>query len=162
MLASRSSCRRRTHGMPALDSGLRGTLEKAVIQARDQAEAAAKAALGTLAVDKEDVFASLDSGQRHLRNALRARGRQLGGGNQSDGFKLLIEEVAYEQWHRMLFARFLAENGLLMHPEGAAVTLDECEELAAEEGEPDRWQVAAKYASRMLPGIFRVDRKSVV
>ena len=24
----------------------------------------------------------------------------------------LVEECAYEQWHRMLFARFLAENGV--------------------------------------------------
>ena len=30
----------------------------------------------------------------------------------------------------MLFARFLAENGLLMHPRGVAVTLEECAELA--------------------------------
>ena len=26
---------------------------------------------------------------------------------------LLTEEVAYQHWHRLLFARFLAENGLL-------------------------------------------------
>ncbi|NJM55691.1 MAG: hypothetical protein HC841_07110 [Verrucomicrobiae bacterium] len=26
-------------------------------------------------------------------------------------------ECAYEHWHRMLFARFLAENGLLIEPE---------------------------------------------
>src|SRR5438128_987476 len=104
--------------MPVLESGLRASLEKAVVQARDRAEEAARAALISLAVDKEDAFASLDMGQRQLRNALRARGRQLGGGQQSEGFTPLVEEVAYEQWHRMLFARFLAENNLLMHPEG--------------------------------------------
>jgi hypothetical protein len=31
-------------------------------------------------------------------------------------FTPLIEEVAYEQWHRMLFARFLEHNNLLIHP----------------------------------------------
>ena len=50
--------------------------------------------------------------------------------NHSAGFTMLVEEVAYEQWHRMLFARFLAENDLLMHPTGVPVTLEECEELA--------------------------------
>lgn len=147
--------------MPALESGLRAILERAFVQARDKSEEAARAALTALAVDNDDAYPSLDAEQRRLRNALRARGRQLGGGSQSQGFTPLVEEVAYEQWHRMLFARFLAENNLLMHPEGAPVTLDECEELAAEEGEPDRWQVAAKYASRMLPGIFRADDPSV-
>jgi len=39
--------------------------------------------------------------------------------------RLLVEEIAYQQWHRMLFARFLAENGLLMHPTGVPVTLQE-------------------------------------
>jgi N-6 DNA Methylase len=67
----------------------------------------------------------------------------------------LVEEIAYVQWHRMLFARFLAENHLLMHPSGVAVTLEECAELAPEEGELDAWQLAARYAGAMLPGIFR-------
>ena len=59
-----------------------------------------------------------------LRRALRAKARQLGGGSQADGLTQLLEEIAYEQWHRMLFARFLAENDLLIHPAGVAVTLD--------------------------------------
>ena len=47
----------------------------------------------------------------------------------------LVQECAYEHWHGMLFARFLAENHLLIEPEmGVAVTLDECEELAKDEG----------------------------
>ena len=46
----------------------------------------------------------------------------------------LTQELAYEYWHRMLFARFLAENHLLMHPDGVPVTLEECNELAAGEG----------------------------
>ena len=60
----------------------------------------------------------MDEPQRRLRQALRARARQLGDGDGTQGFDPLVDEVAYEQWHRMLFARFLAENGLLMHPAG--------------------------------------------
>ncbi len=56
----------------------------------------------------------------------------------------------------MLFAAFLAHNDLLIHPtEKVAVTLDDCEELAAHEGDPDAWHTAARYASHMLPGIFK-------
>ena len=67
-------------------------------------------------------------------------------------------ECAYEQWHRLLFARFLAENDLLLHPQyRAPVTLEECEELAGELGEPDGWSVAARFAAEILPGIFRLD-----
>jgi len=57
----------------------------------------------------------------------------------------------------MLFARFLAENHLLMHPSGVAVSLEECEELAASERAPNGYVLAARYASRMLPQIFRID-----
>jgi hypothetical protein len=69
-----------------------------------------------------------------------------------------VEQTAYEHWHRMLFARFLAENELLIHPEmKVAVTLEECAELAAAEGGVDAWDLAGRYASRMLPQIFRPD-----
>jgi hypothetical protein len=95
----------------------------------------------------------LDADQAALRNGLRAKWRQLGGDRE-----LLVAECAYEQWHRLLFARFLAENDLLLHPSfKAPVTLSECEELAAELGEPDAWSVAARFAAEILPGIFRVD-----
>ena len=57
----------------------------------------------------------------------------------------------------MLFARFLAENHLLMHPDGVAVSLEECEELAPSERAPNGYVLAARYASRMLPQIFWVD-----
>lgn len=57
----------------------------------------------------------------------------------------------------MLFARFLAENHLLMHPDGVAVSLRECEELAPEEGAADGWELAERYAARTLPQIFRPD-----
>jgi hypothetical protein len=57
----------------------------------------------------------------------------------------------------MLFARFLAENNLLMHPDGVSVSLAECEELAVTEKAPNGFTLAARYASRMLPQIFRTD-----
>jgi hypothetical protein len=103
----------------------------------------------------------MDADARKLRNALRAHGRQLGDeldpkrGTQS--IDRLTHEVAFEHWHRMLFARFLAENGLLMHPTaGAAVTLKECRELALDEGQ-DPWALAASFAQESLPQIFRKD-----
>ena len=146
--------------MQPLDRALRSALERAVVEARDKAEDAARAALSTLSVNRARAFATLTKEQRELRNALRARGRQLGSGGQTAGFPILVEEVAYAQWHRMLFARFLAENDLLMHPTGVAVTLEECEELAAEAGDPDLWATAARYATEMLPGIFPGDEPS--
>ena len=69
----------------------------------------------------------------------------------------LAYELAYETWHKMLFAKFLEVNHLLMHPDGVAVTLEDCEELVKEEGFIDKWDAAANYASKMLPAIFRTD-----
>ncbi len=137
--------------MAPLDTSLRNQLEKAIVAARDMAEAGAKAALERLAVDADQPFASMSPDERELRRQLRAKARQLGG---SDA---LLAECAYEHWHRMLFARFLAENSLLMHPTGVPVTLEECDELAPDEGAADGWELAARYASRMLPQIFRTD-----
>ena len=147
--------------MSPLSNELRSILERAIIKAREVAEEAAFAALTTLAVKRDEPFASLDVEQRRLRITLRAKARQLGNGNLNSGFQPLVEEVAYEQWHRRLFARFLAENSLLMHPDGVAVTLEECDELASGEGEADGWQLAARYAGAMLPGIFRFDDPAV-
>ncbi len=71
---------------------------------------------------------------------------------------MLVAECAYEQWHRLLFARFLAENNLLIHPDyRAPVTLEDCEELAESLSEPDGWSVAGRFAAEILPGIFRLD-----
>ena len=147
--------------MTPLNSALRSALEKAVIDARYEAEKASENALHALAVNDQRPFKSMTKDQRDLRNALRGRGRQLGAGDLRSGLALLIEEVAYAQWHRMLFSSFLAENGLLVHPSlKVAVTLEECEALAAEEGDANRWTTAARYASRMLPGIFHTDDPS--
>jgi len=151
--------------MLALTPALRNNLEKTVVAARDLAEAAARVALHRLAVDEREAYPSLNEEQRALRVTLRARARQLGDPldkAQPDPASIktmpaLTVECAYEQWHRLLFARFLAENNLLMHPEGVPVSLAECEELAADEGLPDGWAVATRYAARMLPQIFRPD-----
>ena len=78
-------------------------------------------------------------------------------GDDSQETKHLVQECAYEHWHRMLFARFLAENELLIHPDmGVAVSLEECAELARDEG-IDPWELAAGYAQHMLPEVFRQD-----
>jgi hypothetical protein len=127
---------------------LRRELERAVVQARETAEAGARATLAVLGVEAAAAPSGLSAADRGLRNALRARGRSL-------GIDSLVEEIAYEQWHRMLFARFLAENGLLIHSSGAPVRMSEVSELAAEGGETDPWVLAANYGAAMLPGIFR-------
>ncbi|MDI9548462.1 MAG: SAM-dependent DNA methyltransferase, partial [Chloroflexota bacterium] len=148
--------------MPPLQPDLRKQLENTVIAARDAAEAAASAALVTLAVERSEPFPSLSEDQRSLRRALRAVARQLGEGSLSDGMPLLVHEIAYEQWHRMLFARYLAENQLLMHPGlGIPVTLEDCADLAADEGAADAWDLAARYAGAMLPGLFLADDPTV-
>ena len=71
--------------------------------------------------------------------------------------KNLTYELAYETWHKMLFAKFLEANNLLMHTDGVPVTLEDCEELARDENFADKWDAAATYASEMLPAIFRTD-----
>src|SRR3954467_4660588 len=137
--------------MRALTSSLRKQLESAVLAARRASESASRAALDGLGVFADRRPEHLDDRQAALRNGLRAKQRQLGGDRG-----LLVSECAYEQWHRLLFARFLAENGLLLHPElRVAVSLADCEELAGELGEPDGWSVAARFAAEILPGIFR-------
>jgi hypothetical protein len=137
----------------ALSSPLRKLLETSVLSARRAGEGAARAAVEGLGVFADRRPEHLDANQATLRNGLRAKWRQFGSDRE-----LLIAECAYEQWHRLLFARFLAENNLLLHPEyKAPVRLADCEELAAELGEPDAWSVAARFAAEILPGIFRID-----
>ncbi|RIY39877.1 Eco57I restriction-modification methylase domain-containing protein [Neopusillimonas maritima] len=149
--------------MQPLDKTLRNRLERTIKDARDIAEDAARAALEQLGVGEAAPFAHLSEQDRELRRKLRVHGRQLGdslNGGKIQTMDRLIEEVAYEHWHRMLFARFLAENNLLMYPDPddpVAVTLEECEDLAADEGAANGWELAARFAARMLPQIFRLD-----
>jgi hypothetical protein len=146
--------------MPVLTSDLRRQLENIIVDARQKAEAAARSALRKLGIEAAKAHEHFGAAQKTLRNQLRARGRQAGDQRQPDGtqeIEQLTGELAYEYWHRMLFARFLAENGLLMHPDGVAVSLKDCDELAPAQGVPNGFVLAARYASRMLPQIFRTD-----
>ena len=149
--------------MKILSSTFRKHLERTVADARDVAETGARAALEALAVHEREPYGHMSTEQRALRRRLRAHVRQLGdpldarSSGQSQAVERLVQECAYEHWHGMLFARFLAENHLLIEPEmGIAVTLDECEELAKDEG-ADKWALAARFAHRMLPQVFRPD-----
>jgi hypothetical protein len=146
--------------MPTLDKVLRDKLEKAVLAARAEAEKGAESAMLALGVADGKKPAHLDKDGEDLRRRLRARGRQAGDvrrADESQDIAHLVQECGYEHWHRMLFARFLAENELLRHPEmGVAVSLEECDELAQEEG-LDRWELASRFAQHMLPQVFRQD-----
>jgi hypothetical protein len=144
--------------MQPLDKALRNQLDRTVRKARPVAEQAAGAALEQLGVGEESAPGYLNDNQRALRRRLRAHARSLGDPLKegAQAVTRLIGEIAYEHWHRMLFAHFLAENELLMY-DGVAVTLEECEELAEEEGHPSGWALAAQLASTMLPQVFRVD-----
>ncbi|MBB3332246.1 hypothetical protein BDK63_003140 [Halomonas campaniensis] len=144
--------------MQPLDKTLRNRLDRTVRKARPVAEQAAQAALEQLGVGEETPPSYLSDDQRALRRRLRAHARSLGDPLKegAQAVTRLIGEIAYEHWHRMLFARFLAENELLMY-DGVAVTLEECEELAEEEGHASGWALAARLASTMLPQVFRVD-----
>lgn len=149
--------------MEPLNKSIRNKLEHVVVEAREITEAAARAALEQLGIGEASPFAHLTQEERALRRKLRAHSRQLGDSRNSRGEQeiyRLIEEVAYEHWHRMLFARFLAENSLLMYPDPenpVPISLEECEDLASQEGSMNGWELAAHFATRMLPQIFRIE-----
>ena len=147
--------------MNVLPTDLRKQLERTVSCARDVAETAARAALEALAVHNHEPYPHMTPELRALRNKLRAHARQLGdqrdAGSGRQAIEHLVHECAYEHWHGMLFARFLAENHLLIESKmGIAISLEECEELAKEEG-IDKWSLAAHFAHGMLPQVFRPD-----
>jgi len=146
--------------MSTLPTELRNKLERTCIAARNLAERAAKDALQALAVAHHEPFGHMGVEQRNLRNKLRAHARQLGDTQDAKGqlaIAHLAQKCAYEHWHRMLFARFLAENNLLIEPDmGVAVSLVECKELA-KGAQTNLWALAGRYAQRMLPEIFRAD-----
>ncbi|WP_169107997.1 Eco57I restriction-modification methylase domain-containing protein [Comamonas suwonensis] len=151
------------HAAP-LPKPLRTQLENTVKAARDVAEKAAQAALTQMAVGDAKAPDYLTDDKKALRRRLRAHGRALGDALGADGSQTnrqLGWEVAYQHWHRMLFARFLAENGLLLWEIGAAVSLDDCEALVQETdpamnlGAKTQWELAGKLAARMLPQVFK-------
>ena len=144
--------------MSALPRDLRRQLDRTVRKARRAAEEGARKALQALAVHLREGAPE----HRALRNRLRARGRQLGDRRDprtgAQAIDRLAHECAYEHWHRMLFARFLAEAGLLIEPQtGVAVTLDEVRELARDRPGGDWLALASAWAAGMLPHIFRQD-----
>ena len=139
---------------------LRKRLERAIADAREIAEAGARAALEALAVHLREPYEHMNAEERGLRRRLRAHGRQLGDRlDRRSGTQLidrLVHECAYEHWHGMLFARYLVENNLLIASEwgDVSVSLKDCEELGKDEG-LDQWAMAARFAHQMLPQVFR-------
>lgn len=153
--------------MKPLSKELRNKFERTIENAREIAEEAARIALEQLGVGEASPYSYLSEDERALRRRLRAHGRNLGDvldpKTETQEIDRLVEKIAYEHWHRMLFARFLAENDLLMYYEdddienAVPVTLSECDELAQELGMKNGWEVAAKLATKMLPQVFRAD-----
>lgn len=143
-----------------LNSGQRRFLDTQTQHAREAAQRAAEDALRALAVGEPSRPGYLSDDQNKLRLALRDKARQLGDDTARAAAPLtnLIHDVAYEQWHRLLFARFLEVNGLLRHPEyrDIPLSLEDCGDLASDIDESDAWAVAARFASEILPGVFRL------
>ena len=115
--------------MTSLEKSLRNQMERTVKDARDAAEAAARSTIDHLGVGEASAPAYLSAEERELRKRLRIHGHQLGDQRESKSTNpavgkqdtdRLVEEVAYGHWHRMLFARFLAENNRLLKEAGYA------------------------------------------
>ena len=145
--------------MASLARELRIDLGNKVREARRIAENGARKVMESLAVHNHEPWGPMSPEDRKLRIRLRAHGRQLGDHRDSQrgaqSIDHLVSEVAYEHWHGMLFARFLAETDLLLLPKTTtAITLNEIEEIAREEGR-DWLTVVSEYAEKMLPQIFR-------
>ncbi len=145
--------------MSYLSRELRRALENTIKAARAAAEAGAADALRRLGVAAAELPAHLES-RRADRNRLRAHARSLGDPLRKSGeqdVQRLTEAAAYVQWHRLLFARFLLERGLLRDETGVPVSLSDCREEAALSGAGDEWSIASAHAARMLPGVFPPD-----
>ncbi|WP_377828784.1 SAM-dependent methyltransferase [Bradyrhizobium lupini] len=146
--------------MTILSKLLRGQLETAIKLAREIAEDAAQEAIARMGVGEAEAPARLSDDSKALRRRLRAHARSLGDTPATGAMTTsrLQDATSYEIWHRMLFGRFLAERGLLIHPElGAAMSVAELRDLAKEEGAADEWALAERYAAPGLPGVFKPD-----
>src|SRR6187397_1929112 len=101
----------------SLAKDLRNLLARVTLEARETAEQAARSALEHLAVHEKDYRPHMSADQRQSRNRLRERGRALGDTRDDrtgrQDIRHLTEDIAYEQWHRLLFTRFLTETRLL-------------------------------------------------
>jgi hypothetical protein len=148
--------------MSTLSREHRRILENTVARARAIVEEGARKVLrDQYAVHHHEPWPHMTADDRKLRNQLRAHGRQLGdrrdAKRETQEIERLVQACAYEHWHRMLFARFLAENDLLLDAQNSvAMTLDDVRELARESGR-DWMDVAAELAQRMLLAVFRAD-----
>lgn len=148
--------------MPSLNRDHRRLLENTVAQARAIAvDGARKVLTDQYAVHHHEPWPHMTTAERELRNQLRAHGRQLGDRRDdrrdTQEIEHLVQACAYEHWHRMLFARFLAENDLLLDDDhGVAMSLDEVRELAREQNR-DWLEIAADLAQKMLLAVFRPD-----
>jgi hypothetical protein len=146
--------------MAELKSELRKDLERVIIKARNRVVADVADRLKELNVH-EGKRGALSEAQAKLRVRLRAHGKQIGDvrNSQSEAQQIdrLVQECAYEHWHRMIFVRFLAENDFLIDPEyGQAVSMEALVEIA-EESKVDPWVLGGQFASAALPAIFRED-----
>jgi hypothetical protein len=146
--------------MAALKPELRKDLERVIIKARNLVVADVTDRLKELNVH-EGKRGALSDTQAKLRIRLRAHGKQIGDvrNSQSDAQQIdrLVQECAYEQWHRMIFVRFLIENEFLIDPEyGQPVSMEALTEIA-EESKVDPWVLGGQFASAALPAIFKKD-----
>ena len=109
--------------MNILSRTLRKQLERTIADARDVPPSRGRGRrFEALAVHDCEPYRHMNGSQRILRRRLRAHARQLGDRRdprsaETQAIDRLVRECAYEHWHGMLFARFLAENRLLMEPE---------------------------------------------
>jgi len=146
--------------MATLSREQRKLLENTVVAARDAAERGAAKILTSLGAGNREAPEKLSPKDTVLRNQLRAHGRQLGDKRHPNGSQEtthLKQACAYEHWHRLLFARFLAENDLLVNPEyGVAMSLAELRETARAQN-LDWLNLASDYAQRMLLEVFQPD-----
>jgi len=71
--------------MAPLPDTLRRQLERTVVEARDVAEAGARAAIDRLAVNRLEPFGEMAPAERELRVKLRAHARQVGDPRKASG-----------------------------------------------------------------------------
>lgn len=143
--------------MPDLSRDLRQKLKTTIESAREASELGAAEALRRLGVFESRRPERLDDARNETRKRLRAHAKSLGDsltGTDGEPLRRLVEAAAYVQWHRLLFARFLLERGLLRDDLGV-VSLADCRDEAGAGG--DEWAAAAAHTARMLPGVFPAD-----
>jgi hypothetical protein len=141
----------------------RNILRTVCVKARPIARAGAEAALDALGVGLPEPPKGLDSESLAVRDALLKTARDIdrGTGDRLPDREGLAEEIAYCRWHCILFARLLAENGILMMPRAdggrTPVDLADCGRFARAFGAQDGWRLAAFLGSTIFPQIFPVN-----